>query len=119
MPNYVDGYLLPVPKKNLAAYRAMAAKAGRIWREHGALQYRECVGEDLNVKWGMPFPRRFKLKAGETLIFSWIVFKSRAHRDQVNRKVLKDPRIENMGPKDAPFDCTKMGYGGFTVIVDL
>lgn len=119
MPNYIDGYLLPVPKKNLAAYRAMAVKAGKIWREHGALEYRECVGEDLNVKWGIPFPRRFKLKAGETMISSWIVSNFRAHRDRLNRKVLNDPRIENMSPNDAPFDCAKMGYGGFTVIVDL
>ena len=116
---YVDGYVLPVPKKNLQAYRRIAQKAGRIWREHGALEVRECVGEDLNVKWGVPFPRRIKLKRGETVVFSYIVFKSRAHRDRVNAKVMKDPRIKNMcDPKDMPFDVKRMAYGGFKVLVD-
>ncbi len=92
---YVDGYVLPVPKKNLQAYRRMAQKAGKIWREHGALEYRECAGDDLNIKWGVPFPRMIKLKPGETVVFAWIVFKSRAHRDRVNAKVMKDPRLAN------------------------
>jgi uncharacterized protein YbaA (DUF1428 family) len=116
---YVDGFVLPVPKKNLHAYRRLALKAGKIWREHGALEFRECVGEDLNVKMGAPFPRRIKPKPGETVVFSWIGFKSRAHRDRVNAKVMKDPRIKDMGdPKDMPFDVKRMTYGGFKILVD-
>jgi uncharacterized protein YbaA (DUF1428 family) len=117
---YVDGYVLPVPKKNLPAYRRVARKAGGIWREHGALEYRECVGDDLDVKGLTPFPRRIPLKRGETVVFSWIVFKSRAHRDRVNAKVMKDKRLaESMDPKSMPFDVKRMIYGGFTVLVDL
>ena len=116
---YVDGYVLPVPRKNLQAYRRMAEKAGKIWREHGALEYRECAGNDLNVKWGVSFPRRMKLKRGETVVFSWIVFQSRAHRDRVNAKVMKDPRLTNMmDAKTMPFDVKRMVYGGFKVLVD-
>ena len=116
---YIDGFLLPVPRKNLAAYKRMAQKAGKIWREHGALEYRECVGEDLKVKVGLPFPRQMKLKPGETAVFSWIAYKSRAHRDQVNAKVMKDPRIANMcDPKATPFDVKRMAYGGFQILVD-
>jgi uncharacterized protein YbaA (DUF1428 family) len=115
---YVDGYILPVPKKNLQAYRRMAQKAGKIWREHGALEYRECVGDDLKVKWGKPFPRLTKLQRGETVVFSWIVFKSRAHRNRVNAKVMKDPRIAAMmDGKAMPFDVKRMVYGGFKVMV--
>jgi uncharacterized protein YbaA (DUF1428 family) len=116
---YVDGFVLPVPKKNLAAYARMAKKASRIWRDHGALEYRECVGEDLNVKMVMPFPRGIRSKPGETVVFAWIVYKSRAHRDRVNAKVMKDPRISEMcDPKDMPFDCGRMLYGGFKTIVE-
>ena len=116
---YVDGFVLPVPKKNLQAYRRLAQKAGKIWREHGALEFRECVGEDLDVKMGAPFPRRIKLKPGETVMFSWIGFKSRAHRDRVNAKVMKDPRLANMcDPKNMPFDVKRMSYGGFKILVD-
>jgi uncharacterized protein YbaA (DUF1428 family) len=116
---YVDGFLLPVPKKKLQAYRRMAQKAGKIWREHGALEFRECAGDDLKVKMGVPFPRTVKLKAGETVMFSYIVFKSRAHRDRVNAKVMKDPRLADMmDPKDMPFDVKRMAYGGFKVLVD-
>jgi uncharacterized protein YbaA (DUF1428 family) len=115
---YVDGYVLPVPKKHLQAYRRIAQKAGRVWRDHGALEYRECVGDDLEVKMGVPFPRSVKLKGGETVVFSWIVFKSRAHRDRVNAKVMKDPRIAKMmEPKAMPFDHKRMVYGGFKVLV--
>ena len=115
---YVDGYVLPVPKKNLAAYRRMAEKGGRIWREHGALEYRECAGEDLKVKCGVPFSRLAKAKPGETVVFSWIVFKSRTHRDRVNGKVMKDPRIAAMGNhKSMPFDVKRMAYGGFNILV--
>lgn len=116
---YVDGYVLPVPRKNLPAYRLIARKAGKIWREHGALEYRECAGDDLKVKWGMPFPRALKLKRGETVVFSWIVYKSRAHRDQVNAKAMKDPRLKSMGTATMPFDIKRMTYGGFKVLVDL
>ena len=117
---YVDGYVLPVPKKNLTAYRRMALKAGKVWREHGALEVRECAGEDLDVKWGSTFPRKMKLKPGETVVFSWIVFRSRRDRDRVNAKVLKDPRLAKMmDPKAMPFDAKRMVYGGFDVLVDV
>ncbi len=119
MSKYVDGYVLPVPKKNLAAYRRMAQKAAKIWREQGALDVRECAGEDLKPQWGLPFTSMLKLKAGETAVFSWITFKSRAHRDRVNAKVMKDPRLGGMNPDAMPFDCGRMVYGGFTVMVDL
>ena len=116
--SYVDGFVLAVPKKKLQAYRRLAAKAGKIWREHGALEYRECVGEDLNVKLGVPFTKIVKPKPGETVLFSWIVYKSRAHRDKVNAKVMQDKRMQCMDPKDMPFDCKRMVYGGFDVLVD-
>lgn len=116
--HYVDGYVLAVPKRNVEAYRRMARMGGKIWREHGALEFRECVGEDLNVKMGVPFPRMMKIKRDETVVFSWIVFKSRAHRDRVNAKVMKDPRLANMDPKSMPFDLKRMAYGGFKILVD-
>ena len=117
---YVDGYVLPVPKKNIQMYRRMARKAGKIWREHGALEYRECVGEDLNVKFLVPFPRNMKLKRGETVVFAWIVFKSRAHRDRVNAKVMKDPRLASiLDPKALPFDGKRMFWGGFKPLVSV
>ena len=114
---YVDGFVIPLPKKNVQAYRRIALKAGKIWREHGALEFRECVGDDLAVKGMVPFSRRMKLKPGETVVFSWIVFKSRAHRDRVNAEVMKDPRLD-MDPKSMPFDVKRMLYGGFKVLVD-
>jgi uncharacterized protein YbaA (DUF1428 family) len=117
---YVDGYVLPIPKKNLQGYRRMAQKAGKVWREHGAVEFRECVGDDLKTKMAMSFPRMIKLKRGETVVFSWIVFKSRADRDAVNAKVMKDPRLaQMMDPKAMPFDSKRMVYGGFKVMVDL
>lgn len=118
---YVDGFLCPVPKKNVAAYRRMSQKAGKVWREYGALEYRECVGDDLNVKGMVPFTRRLKIKPGETVFFSWIVYKSRTHRDRVNARVMKDPRLAKMmeDPKSMPFDVKRMAYGGFKVVVDL
>lgn len=116
---YVDGYVLPVPKKNLPAYRRIAQTAAKVWRKHGALDYKECVGDDLNPKWaGIKFPRTVRCKPGETVVFSFIVFKSRAHRDRVNARVMKDPRIANMDMKSMPFDCKRMVYGGFKVLVD-
>ncbi|MGH7629633.1 MAG: DUF1428 domain-containing protein [Gemmatimonadales bacterium] len=119
MAGYVDGFLLPVPKKHVAAYRRMAQKAGKVWREHGAVEFRECLGDDLNIKGVVPFPRRIRLKPGETVFFSWIVFKSRAHRDRVNAKVMKDPRLAKMmDQKSMPFDAKRMTYGGFKIVVD-
>ena len=116
---YVDGYVLPVPKKNLRAYRKIAQKAGAIWKEHGALEYRECAGDDFDNKWGVRFPRLLKLKRGETAVFAWIVFKSRADRDRVNAKVMKDPRMDKMmDPKKPIFDFKRMVFGGFTLMVD-
>ena len=113
---YVDGFVLPVPKKNVEAYRRMARKAGKIWLEYGALEYRECVAEDVKVGKVTSFPQSVKLKPDETVVFSWIVYKSRAHRDRVNKKVMKDPRIANMmDPKAMPFDAKRMIYGGFKV----
>lgn len=117
MAHYVDGFVLPVPKKNLNVYRRMAQQAGRIWREHGALEFRECVGDDLNVTMGLPFPRGIKIKPGETVVFSWITYKSRADRDRVNAKVMKDPRFAKM-PQTMPFDVKRMLYGGFKTIVE-
>ena len=114
---YVDGYVLPILKKNLPAYRRLASKAAKIWREHGALEVRECVGENLDIKYGLPFPRLTKMKRGETVVFSWIVFKSRAHRDKVNAKVIKDPRLAGMDMSSMPFDMKRMTYGGFEVWV--
>lgn len=115
---YVDGYVLPVPKKNLKAYARLAKMGGKMWRKHGALDYKECVGQDLQTKWGTPFPRMMKLKPGETVVFSYIVFKSRAHRDRVNARVMKDKRLAKMmNPKAMPFDIKRMLYGGFRTIV--
>jgi uncharacterized protein YbaA (DUF1428 family) len=117
--HYVDGFLLPVPKKNLRLYRRIAQKAGKIWREYGALDYKECVGDDLKAKFGVSFLRTIKLKPGETVVFSWIVYKSRAHRDRVNAKVMKDPRLAKMmDPKKMPFEVKRMAYGGFKILVD-
>lgn len=117
---YVDGYVLPVPKRNLRAYRQIARKAGAVWRDHGALEYRECAADDINVKWGVPFPKLLKLKRGEAVIFAWIVFKSRRHRNSVNAKVMKDPRMAKMmnPKKKSTFDYKRMVYGGFKVMVD-
>lgn len=116
---YVDGFVLPVPVKNLPAYRRIARKASKIWREYGALEYRECVGDDLNVQCGVPFPKALRIKAGETVVFSWIVYKSKAHRDRVNARIMNDPRIAAMvDPKNVPFDCKRMLYGGFKVLVE-
>ncbi len=115
---YVDGFVLPVPQENLQAYRRIAQKAGKIWREHGALEFRECVGDDVKMGKLTSFPQSVKLKPGEIVVFSWIVFKSRAHRDRVNAKVMEDPRLAKMmDPKSMPFDTKRMVYGGFKVLV--
>jgi uncharacterized protein YbaA (DUF1428 family) len=118
---YVDGYVLPVPKKNLRAYRRMAQVGAKVWRTHGALEYFECVGDDLSPKWaGIRFPRTVRAKPGETVVFSFIVFKSRAHRDRVNARVMKDPLMNDPAYKDKPmpFDTKRMVYGGFKVLVE-
>ncbi|MGD9965881.1 MAG: DUF1428 domain-containing protein [Hyphomonadaceae bacterium] len=120
---YVDGFLIPVPTKNLANYRKIAQKAGEVWMEHGALDYKECIGDDVNVE-GMgtmtSFPKTLAIKRGETVVFSWILYKNRAHRDSVNKKVMADPRLAKMmNPKTPPFDHKRMNYGGFEVLVDM
>ena len=116
---YVDGFVLPIPKRHVQTYRRISQRAGKLWREHGALEYRECVGDDLKTKMGIAFPRLAKVKSGETVCFSWIVYKSRAHRDRVNAKVMKDPRMAKMMKEPMPFDMKRMAYGGFKVLVDV
>jgi uncharacterized protein YbaA (DUF1428 family) len=118
---YVDGFVLPIPKRKLKQYRNIARRAGKIWKESGALEYRECVGDDLYPAGVFPFPKLARLKPGETVVFSWIVYKSRTHRDRVNAKVMKDPRMLRMidEPDLTIFDMKRMAYGGFTVLVDL
>jgi uncharacterized protein YbaA (DUF1428 family) len=117
---YVDGFVLPLPKKNLQIYRAIAQKAGKVWREHGALQYIEAAGDDLDVKLGVTFPKTIKLKPGETVVISFILYKSRRDRDRVNAKVMADPRMKKMMEKGPmPFDVKRMVYGGFKLLVDL
>lgn len=120
MKGYVDGYILAVPDKNLQAYRRLARKAGQVWRKYGALEYFECVDDDLGSKLsGIKFPRTVKAKPGERVIFSFIVFKSRAHRDRVNAKAMNDPLLNDPAWKDKPmpFDMKRVAYGGFKVIV--
>ena len=116
---YVDGFVLPVSKKKLAAYRSMARKASKVWKDHGALEFHESVADDVKLGKWTSFPRSVKLKRGETVVFSWIVYKSRAHRDRVMANVMKDKRIAKMMQgKDMPFDGKRMIYGGFKTIVD-
>jgi uncharacterized protein YbaA (DUF1428 family) len=120
MSRYVDGFVLPVPKKNMAAYRRMARRAGKVWREHGALEYIECLADDVKPGKWTSFPQSVKLKAGETVVFAYVVYKSRAHRDKVNAKVMKDPRLADMmDPKALPFDGKRMFWGGFKALVEL
>ena len=117
---YVDGFVIPVPEKNLTVYRSIAQKAGKIWMEHGALQYIEAAGDDLDVKFGVSFSRTMKVKPGETVVISFIMYKSRADRDRVNAKVMADPRMKKMMEKGPmPFEVKRMAYGGFKLLVDL
>jgi uncharacterized protein YbaA (DUF1428 family) len=116
---YVDGFVLPVPKRQVATYRRIARRAGKIFRDLGALEYRECVGDDLKTTMGVAFPRLAKAKPGETVCFSWIVYRSRAHRDRVNARMMKDPRMLKLMNSPMPFDLKRMAYGGFKVLVDL
>lgn len=119
MAGYVDGFLLPLPKKNVAAYKKLARLACKVWLEHGALEYRECIGEDLSVKGMRSFTNSVDCKRGETVVFAWIRYRSKAHRDRVNAKVMKDERMAKMMEKGAmPFDVTRMFYGGFEVAVE-
>jgi uncharacterized protein YbaA (DUF1428 family) len=118
MPKYVDGFVIPIPKDKLEEYRQIAEGAGRIWMEHGALDYRECVGDDLQVKDQVSFPEIIKAQPEETVVFAWIIYESREHRDAVNAQVMQDPRLAKMmEPGAMPFDCKRMAYGGFTTIV--
>ena len=119
MSLYVDGYVIPVPKQNLAAYRRMAKKFGKIWIEYGALEVHECVGDDVKPGKRTSFPQAVKLKPDEVVVFSWIVYKSRRHRDAVSKKVMADPRFDSIDPKTMPFDGKRMFWGGFKQIVTL
>jgi uncharacterized protein YbaA (DUF1428 family) len=116
---YVDGFVIPLPKKNLAMYKRMAQDGARLWLKHGALDYKECIGDDITPPWGLAFPKMAKLKRGEVVVFSFIGFKSRAHRDQVNALVFKDPEMhpEKQKDKPMPFNIKRMAYGGFKVLV--
>jgi len=117
MGRYVDGYVLPLPKKNIEAYRAQASLAGKVWKEHGALDYVECIGEDVKPGKVTSFPQAVKLEADETVVFGWIVFESRAERDRINDAVMKDARLAGMNPKTMPFDTMRMFWGGFELLV--
>ncbi|WP_225781337.1 DUF1428 domain-containing protein [Xenophilus sp. Marseille-Q4582] len=119
MPRYVDGFVLPVPRANIAAYRAIARKAGKVWKEYGALEYIECMGDDVPPGRTTSFARSVKLKDDEVVFFSYIVYKSRKHRDAVNAQVMADPRIAKMDPKTMPFDAKRMIFGGFSAAVEL
>jgi uncharacterized protein YbaA (DUF1428 family) len=117
---YVDGFVLPLPKSNIDKYKDIASKCGAIWLEHGALQYRECIADDVKSGQLTSFPQSVLLKEDETVIFSWIVYQSRAHRDEVNEKVMKDPRLSEIcSPESMPFDAKRMIFGGFELLVDL
>lgn len=117
---YVDGFVVPVPKKNVAAYRKMAQKAAKVWKDHGALEVVECVADDVKPGKLTSFPQGVKLKRGEVVVFSWIAYKSRADRDRINKKVMKDPRLADMmDPQAMPFDAKRMVYGGFKTIVEM
>jgi alkaline phosphatase len=118
MAKYVDGFVIPIPKKKIAEYKKLAQKSAGIWKEFGAIDYFECIGDDLKNNFGLSFPRLAKLKKGETVIFSWITYKSRKDRDRANAKVMKDPRIADMMKGPMPFDMKRMSYGGFQVIVE-
>ena len=119
MSRYVDGFVLAVPKENVEAYRRIADESGRIWREHGALEYIECVADDVKPGEHTSFPQAVKLEPNETVVFAWIVYESREHRDRVNEQVMKDPRIANVDPKSMPFDGKRMFWGGFKSLVEL
>ena len=114
---YVDGFVIPIPKSKVAAYKKIASKARKVWMKHGALDYVEAVGDDLKVKGIKAFPEMSKCKPGQTVIFAWITYKSKAHRNAVNKKVMKDPWVANYDPSNHPFDSRMMAYGGFKALV--
>lgn len=117
--SYVDGYVLVIPKKNIARYRKMAEGGARLWMKHGALDYKECIGDDMKPSFGLPFPKIAKAKANEVVVFSFVTFKSRKHRDAVNKKIMSDPSMNELASmKDMPFDPKRMAYGGFEVMVE-
>ena len=119
MTRYVDGYVVPLPRKNIEAYRAQAALAGKVWKEHGALDYVECIAEDVKPGKVTSFPQAVKLEPDETVVFGWVVFESRAERDRINAAVMKDPRLTGMDAKTMPFDAMRMFWGGFDLFVEL
>ncbi|OFZ29246.1 MAG: RNA signal recognition particle [Bdellovibrionales bacterium RIFCSPHIGHO2_01_FULL_40_29] len=119
MALYVDGFVVPVPKKNIKKYEHVAKIAGRVWKKHGALEYKECLADDVKTGKYTSFPQSVKLKPNEVVFFSWIVYKSRAHRDKVMKKVMADPKLKDMGPEMMPFDGKRMIYGGFKPVVSL
>jgi len=116
---YVDGFIVAVPKKKLGEYRKLAKLAGKVWREHGATDYTECIADDVPMGKLTSFPRSVKQKPNETVVFAWITYKSRAERDRINKKVMADPRLKNMTPKSMPFDAKRMIYGGFKVMIEV
>jgi len=116
MARYVDGFVIPIKKKNLKVYKKMAAMGCKLWMKYGALEYYECIGDELKAEWGLPFAKMCKLKTGETAIFAFIVYKSKAHRNQVNKKVMKDPAM-NMAGMKMPFDMKRFAMGGFKVLL--
>ena len=118
MARYVDGYVLPLPKRNVAAYKKMAKLASKVWKDHGALEYRECIGEDLNTPCGVSFAKLAKCKKGETVVFAYVVYRSRADRDRVNGKVMTDPRLAKMMKGKPPFDMNRMSFSGFDTLVE-
>jgi uncharacterized protein YbaA (DUF1428 family) len=119
MARYVDGFVIPIPKKKITAYKRLASLSAKIWKEYGAVEYLECVGDDMKTDMGVSFPRLSKAKKGETVIFSWVIYKSKKDRDRANKKIMKDPRIEKMMKEQPmPFDMKRMTYGGFQVLVD-
>lgn len=119
MALYVDGFVLPIPKKNVEKYKKIAKIAAKVWMEHGALEYYECIADDVKPGKTTSFPQSVKLKSNEVVFFSWIIYKSRAQRDKILKKVMKDPRIAGMGPEMMPFDGKRMIYGGFKPVVTL
>jgi uncharacterized protein YbaA (DUF1428 family) len=119
MSKYADVYLLPIPEENIPAYKQLATAAGKLFMKHGALRYREYVASDLEVEEVVPFPKRIKLKPGETLVYAAVEFKSEAHRNKAMKAIMNDPELQAMSPKKPPFDYKRMVYGGFKILVDL
>lgn len=117
MPKYVDGFVIAIPTRNLPAYWKMARVGCKVWKSHGALGYFECLGDDLEIKYGITFPKLAKVRRGETVVFSWVLYRSKAHRNAVNKKVMQDPRLKALMAKKMPFDMKRFSCGGFKVVV--